>query len=153
MVLEGASKLVSGMTRRSDHLSPAQRSRNMAKVRGRDTAPEMRVRRALFAAGFRYRLHARHLPGRPDIVLPRYRTAVFVHGCFWHGHGCPRSRRPRSNQTFWELKLDRNIARDLKSRTELEAAGYRVVIVWQCELEAATTALVSDLERLRFRQS
>lgn len=137
------------MRRTPDHLTPEQRSRNMAKVRGRDTRPELKVRRALFAAGFRYRLHARNLPGHPDIVLARYRTAVFVHGCFWHGHGCRRSRRPRSNQEFWDRKLDRNLARDRRSQEDLAKAGYRVFVLWECELPSAIEKLIQELADLR----
>jgi len=90
----------------TDRVSPEQRSRMMAAVRGSDTLPELYVRKRLFAAGFRFRIHASKLSGKPDIVLPRLRTAVFIHGCFWHGHSCPRGKRPGSNVEFWNAKID-----------------------------------------------
>lgn len=121
----------------------------MAAVRTRDTEPELYVRRKLFAAGFRFRLHVRKLPGRPDIVLPRYRTAVFVHGCFWHGHACPRGARPTTNVGFWNAKLDANSHRDKRNRAALEAAGWRAIVVWQCELQEATAKLVKSLKAAR----
>src|SRR5690349_6557163 len=98
----------------------------MSRVRGRDTAPELRVRCALHAAGFRFRLHRRDLPGRPDIVLPAFRTAVFVHGCFWHAHDCPRGRRPASNSAFWAAKLEKNVARDRDAAAALVWLGWTV---------------------------
>jgi DNA mismatch endonuclease (patch repair protein) len=116
----------------TDKVSAADRSRMMSAVRGKNTKPELAVRSALFAAGYRYRLHRRDLPGSPDIVLPRYRMAVFVHGCFWHGHDCPRGRRPTSNVEFWNTKLDRNLLRDRVSRTALESAGWTVTTIWEC---------------------
>jgi DNA mismatch endonuclease (patch repair protein) len=133
----------------SDHLVPEQRSRNMAKVRSRDSLIEMRVRKALHGAGFRYVLHARHLPGKPDIVLPKYRTVVFVHGCFWHGHGCRRSKRPTTNRAFWDRKLDRNIARDAANRQDLEDAYWTVQIIWQCHLDEELPKLILQLKELR----
>lgn len=137
------------MSDRSDHLTPEQRSRNMAMVRGRNTRPEMQVRRALFRAGFRYRLHVRGLPGHPDIVLPRYHTVVFVHGCFWHGHGCRRSKRPASNRPFWDKKLDRNIERDRDSQDALREQGWNVAVIWGCSLETDLNMLVESLLRAR----
>ena len=124
----------------------------MAAVHGTDTAPELYVRRELFAAGFRFRLHVASLPGRPDIVLPRYRLAVFVHGCFWHSHLCARGKRPTSNTTFWNAKLDVNIRRDKRDRAALKSAGWRSVVIWQCELERASLRLVRRL-RARLRRN
>ncbi|MEQ8602766.1 MAG: very short patch repair endonuclease [Marivibrio sp.] len=119
-----------------DTLSPAQRRRAMQAVKGKDTKPEWALRRRLHARGFRYRLHDPRLPGKPDLVLPRRRTAIFVHGCFWHGHDCPRgSRRPATNQAYWEAKIARNRARDQAAEERLKAMGYRVLIVWECELK------------------
>jgi DNA mismatch endonuclease, patch repair protein len=118
----------------------------MSAVRVANTAPELLVRAALFAAGFRYRLNVAHLPGRPDIVLPRYKTVVFVHGCFWHGHHCARGKRPASNAAFWNAKLDGNILRDRRAKAALKAAGWRCVVVWQCSLKAATRRLVKRLD-------
>jgi DNA mismatch endonuclease (patch repair protein) len=129
----------------TDKVSAAVRSKMMAAVRGKDTGPKRAVRSALFSAGYRYRLHRRDLPGSPDIVLPRYRIAVFVHGCFWHGHDCPRGRRPASNVEFWNRKLDGNLARDRANAAALETAGWTVVIVWQCSAEEAIKRLLLEL--------
>lgn len=129
----------------ADRVGPAKRSEMMAAVRGKDTRPERAVRSALFHAGYRYRLHRRDLPGSPDIVLPRYRLVVFVHGCFWHGHDCPRGRRPASNVEFWNTKLDRNIERDRAARAALEAAGWSVVTVWECSAAHHIEHLLQDL--------
>jgi DNA mismatch endonuclease (patch repair protein) len=133
----------------TDKVSTADRSRMMAAVRGKNTRPELAVRSALFRAGFRYRLHRRGLPGSPDIVLPRYRVAVFVHGCFWHGHDCPRGRRPASNVEFWNTKLERNMARDRANRAALEAAGWTVAVIWQCSALDDTEHLLQQLAALR----
>lgn len=110
------------------------RSAQMALVRGRDTKPEMRVRKALHAAGLRYRLHDRRLPGVPDLTFPSRRIALFVHGCFWHRHpGCPAARLPKSRLDFWEPKLAGNAERDKRTRATLEAAGWKVIVIWECE--------------------
>jgi DNA mismatch endonuclease, patch repair protein len=130
-----------------DTVASTVRSRMMAAVRGKNTGPERAVRAALFAAGYRYRLHRRDLPGAPDIVLPRFRTAVFVHGCFWHGHACPRGRRPTSNVAFWDAKLNKNVERDRRSRLELRAAGWRVVVIWECSVAGGCRRLISRLRR------
>ncbi len=112
------------------------RSRIMAAVRGRDTAPELRVRRCLHAMGYRFRLHRRDLPGTPDIVLPRHRTCIFVHGCFWHRHpGCRKATTPKRNAEFWNEKFARNVARDEANGRDLMSAGWNVVILWECETE------------------
>lgn len=121
----------------------------MAAVRRVDTEPELYVRRKLFAAGFRFRLHVGGLPGRPDIVLPRYKTAVFVHGCFWHSHACPRGRRPTTNTGFWNAKLESNVRRDERNRAALKAAGWRPIVIWQCELQMASAKLVKSLKAAR----
>ena len=114
--------------------TPEQRSRTMRAVRSRDTAPEMIVRRFLHAAGLRFRLHDRHLPGVPDLVFPSRRVALFVHGCFWHQHpGCAASGRPQSRLDYWTHKLDGNVTRDQRRRAELEAAGWEVLVIWECE--------------------
>lgn len=113
-----------------------RRSAIMARIRSEDTVPEMLVRKMLHAAGFRFRLHRGDLPGKPDIVLPRYKVAIFVHGCFWHGHeSCRDGRRPKSNLDYWNRKLDRNRERDRRSQAKLEAIGWRPLVVWECELE------------------
>lgn len=106
----------------------------MARVRSADTGPEMIVRRLLHRLGFGYRLHRRDLPGRPDIAFIGRRKAIFVHGCFWHQHDCPRgSRRPRGNSSYWEKKLDRNVARDREALARLERLGWQSLVVWECE--------------------
>lgn len=113
----------------------AVRSRNMAAIRGKDTAPELAVRRILHAMGLRFRLHRKDLPGRPDIVLPKHRTVVFVHGCFWHRHeGCRYTRTPKTRQEFWQTKFAANVDRDRRNRTNLQQLGWRVIVVWECEL-------------------
>ena len=119
------------------HLSPTERSALMGKIRSKDTKPEMLVRRYLHGLGMRYRLHDTRLPGKPDIVLPSRRVVIFVHGCFWHWHGeaCGiRPGKPRTNPAQWEAKLQGNVARDERHRLALEAAGWRVLVVWECEL-------------------
>src|SRR5579859_220089 len=106
----------------------------MAKIRGKDTAPEKIVRRLLHKHGYRFRLHRKDLPGCPDIVLPKYRTVIFVHGCFWHGHRCKRGAKPSSNSTFWEDKINRNNQRDKAANKRLKSMGWRVLVLWQCQI-------------------
>ena len=120
----------------------------MARVRGRDTRPELTVRRALWSVGLRYRLHDKRLPGRPDIVFASRRIVVFVNGCFWHGHdGCPRHRIPKSRVDWWTAKIRRNIERDAEVCAALEAAGWKVFVLWECESEvpAKVEALASAI--------
>jgi DNA mismatch endonuclease (patch repair protein) len=118
-----------------DTLSPKDRSERMARVRGRNTGPERTVRSVLFSLGYRFRLHGADLPGRPDIVLRSRRSVIFVHGCFWHRHGCPNGRRmPKSRVAFWRTKLDGNAARDKRTRARLRRDGWRVLVVWECQL-------------------
>jgi DNA mismatch endonuclease (patch repair protein) len=126
-----------------------QRSRNMAAIRSRNTKPEVRVRRVLHGMGFRFRLHRKDLPGRPDIVLPKFRTAIFVHGCFWHCHRCKYgSVVPATRAEFWAAKRGGNVARDRRNRAELGRLGWRVVVVWECEVrtEAAAQAVVQKMK-------
>lgn len=121
----------------TDVFTPEQRSAVMRRVKGRDTGPELAVRRILRAAGIGYRLGGGGLPGKPDLVMKGRRTAVFVHGCFWHGHDCARgARQPKANAAYWTAKIDRNRARDAAARAALEAAGWRVVTVWECGMKA-----------------
>lgn len=119
----------------ADLFDPVTRSHIMAKVRSTDTLPELALRKALFRLGFRYCLHCAALPGKPDLVFPRYHAAVFINGCFWHWHGCRRSRMPAANAAYWHAKIDRNQHRDIKTRNELLFAGWRVLIVWECALK------------------
>ena len=112
-----------------------QRSRIMRAVKGKDTSPELTVRRLLHGAGYRYRLHRKSLPGKPDLSFPGRRKVVFVHGCFWHGHGCKRGNRPPTrNAAYWRDKISRNRARDARHAMALERAGWSVLAVWECEL-------------------
>lgn len=120
----------------TDIKSTAERSRNMAAIKGKDTKPEMIVRKYLFSRGLRFRVQVRKLPGSPDIVLPKYKTVIFVDGCFWHGHeGCKYFRLPKSNIDFWRTKIETNIARDSRTEAELKVLGWRVIRVWECELK------------------
>ena len=122
----------------TDVFTTEQRSAVMRRVKGRDTAPELAVRRILRAAGIGYRLGGAGLPGRPDVVMKGRRVAVFVHGCFWHGHDCARgARKPKANAAYWSAKIERNRARDAAARDALAARGWRVVTVWECEMKAA----------------
>jgi len=119
----------------ADKMSPEARSALMSRVRSKDTAPERMVRSLLHRMGYRFRIHQRSLPGTPDIMLRRHRTAIFVHGCFWHGHeGCRRSRLPETRRDFWEAKISRNIGRDSEAVAGLERLGIRVLVLWECEL-------------------
>lgn len=117
-----------------DSISQEKRSALMRSVRQKNTKPEVVVRKFLHRAGYRFRLHRKDLAGNPDIVLTKYRTAVFVNGCFWHGHSCPRGKRPATNTEFWDAKLSRNIERDRANYEKLEAQGWRVAVVWECEI-------------------
>jgi DNA mismatch endonuclease (patch repair protein) len=121
---------------RTDVFTPEKRSAVMRAVRSRDTAPEMTLRKALFARGFRYRVNVRTLPGSPDLVFPRHRAVLFVHGCFWHGHACKRGRNvPKSNADYWRAKIARNRARDRAAVAALRKMGWRVKISWECYLK------------------
>lgn len=127
-----------------DIVTPAKRSRMMAGIKGKNTSPEMAVRRLVHGLGFRFRLHRRNLPGSPDLVLPRLRKVIFVHGCFWHRHpGCRFAYTPKSRTEFWLTKLNANVRRDAVTRRALVDAGWKVLIVWECE--------VSDLSALSRR--
>ena len=120
----------------TDTVTPEQRSRVMASVRAFDTSPELVVRSMLHRMGFRFRVHRRDLPGRPDICFPKYKKVVFVHGCFWHGHRCAQGKRPASNQDYWNKKLDLNERRDEAAIRRLRKQGWRSLIVWECQLKS-----------------
>jgi len=127
-----------------DRFSPEQRSWIMSRVKGRDTHTELMVRRILHAMGYRFRLHYSKLPGKPDIALPRHRKVIFVHGCFWHSHpGCRRAARPSTRLEFWNKKLNGNVKRDKEVIQAIEAKGWRVLVIWQCQTR--------DVEGLRSR--
>ena len=117
-----------------DVLTPEQRRFNMSRIRGRDTKPELTLRRGLHALGFRFRLHRRDLPGRPDLVFPGRGAAVFVHGCFWHGHDCPMCRLPGTRTAFWTAKIQGNRDRDRRAVSALMTSSWRVLVVWECAL-------------------
>lgn len=119
----------------ADIVSPVVRSRMMSGIRGKDTRPELAVRSALHRAGFRFRLHRKDLPGRPDLVFPRYRAVLLIHGCFWHGHDCHLFKWPSTRQDFWRSKIEANIARDGRQRSALLNAGWRVGIIWECAIK------------------
>lgn len=123
-----------------DSLTPEQRSAQMSRIRGSNTKLEVLVRKGLHARGLRYRLGGAKLPGRPDIVLPKYRTVVFVHGCFWHGHGCPLYRLPKTRPEFWADKIGKNRIRDLRVTAELEALDWRVLTVWEYSLRGKSAS-------------
>lgn len=122
----------------TDSLSPEKRSRLMANIHGKDTAIEKKVRSLLHKKGYRFRKHVAGLPGSPDVVLPKYKSVIFVHGCFWHGHsGCIKGKLPTTRPTFWEDKRKANLERDARKISELINSGWRVAVVWQCALEKA----------------
>ena len=118
-----------------DNLDKNKRSCLMAKIKQKNTEPEIIVRHFLYSKGFRYRINLKSLPGSPDIVLPKYKTVIFVHGCFWHGHTCKAGHLPTSNLDYWKLKIEKNIERDRKKNEELEMQGWNVIVVWQCEVK------------------
>lgn len=134
----------------ADTKTPEERSKNMSKIRSTNTKPEELVRKYLFAHGFRYRKNDKRLPGKPDIVLSKYRTVIFVNGCFWHMHNCSRSRLPKSNLEYWKPKIKRNIERDLENYKALKDMGWKVVVIWECELkksvrEEKLTSLIQEI--------
>lgn len=123
----------------ADVLSKEQRSKCMSHIRSKDTKPEVLVRRFLFAHGFRFRLHRKDLAGKPDIVLPKYKTVIFINGCFWHGHSdCKFAALPKTNREFWTAKILGNIQRDKENYSQLSVSGWRVIEIWQCQLKPKT---------------
>jgi len=128
----------------ADTITPKRRSANMARIRSKDMKPELVVRRLVHSLGYRYRLHKKDLPGKPDLVFGPRRKVIFVHGCFWHQHeGCPEGRVPKSNRSYWAPKLNRNVERDQRVQRELADAGWDVMVIWECE--------TSDAEALKRR--
>lgn len=127
----------------TDNLTPTQRSQCMSRIKGKDTKPEKTIRSLLHRMGYRFRIHRRDLPGNPDIVLPKYKKVIFVHGCFWHGHeGCNRAKIPGSNKAFWHEKLSKNIERDRQNQKKIKILGWDYLIIWQCEIKKG------DLDKL-----
>ncbi len=120
----------------TDIFPPEKRSDIMRRIKGRDTRPELIVRKYLFSKGFRYRINVKRLPGKPDIVLRKYHTVIFIHGCFWHGHeNCSLASKPKTHSEFWTSKIARNKERDLKTRAKLKAMGWNTLVVWECQLQ------------------
>jgi DNA mismatch endonuclease, patch repair protein len=135
----------------ADVLTPEQRRLNMSRIRGRDTKPELLLRRGLHARGLRFRLHRKDLPGCPDLVFPRFCVAVFIHGCFWHGHECPMFKWPGTRTGFWRRKIEGNIERDRRAQTALAENGWRVLVIWECALRGrqrrSVTAVLDEIVR------
>ena len=132
----------------ADIVDPETRSRMMSGIRGKDTKPELALRRALHARGFRYRLHDKKLPGKPDLILPKFHAAIFVHGCFWHRHeGCKHATTPATRPEFWQAKFRENVERDQRNIDALLALGWRVAVVWECEIRKDLAEAVDRTER------
>lgn len=129
----------------ADVVTPEVRSRMMASITARNTKPEMMVRRALHARGYRYRLHAKGLPGTPDLVFPARKGVIFVQGCFWHGHDCHLFRLPGTRSEFWQDKIQNNVARDLRVRRQLASTGWRILDIWECALKGKTRIAFEDV--------
>jgi DNA mismatch endonuclease (patch repair protein) len=126
-----------------DVLSTEERSRLMRSVKGKNTAPELQIRSALHRAGYRFRLHRNDLPGKPDIVLPKYMTIVFINGCFWHQHtGCRKATIPKNNRSFWRKKLTRNVERDLQNHVQLRRLGWKVITLWECKIRKSVDVAI-----------
>lgn len=133
------------MTSGHDPLTPVQRQRNMSRIRAKDTKPELLLRRSLHAIGLRYRIHVRDLHGCPDLVFPRSRSVIFVHGCFWHGHDCPLFKMPATRTEFWSAKVAANQARDIKAVANLIADGWKVMTVWECALRGRARLDIAEV--------
>ncbi|CAM9289035.1 unnamed protein product, partial [Ectocarpus sp. 12 AP-2014] len=128
-----------------DPLTPEQRRLCMSRIKGKDTVPELLVRKPLFALGYRYRLHAKDLPGKPDLVFPKYGAVIFVHGCFWHGHDCHLFKWPSTRPDFWHRKIERNRQRDILSESLLTESGWRVLNVWECAIKGKSRRPLEDV--------
>ena len=133
----------------ADKIEKHRRSANMAKIRSKDTTPELKVRRILHKLGYRFRIHRTDLPGKPDIILPKHRVAIFVNGCFWHRHpDCREASRPKTNSQYWETKLNRNVERDVQNHSLLAEDAWKVIVFWECEIEQSD---VKSAELIQFR--
>ena len=139
-----------------DNLTPDQRKKTMARIKSKDTKPEIAVRRLIHRMGYRFRLHRRDLPGNPDLVFPKFRKVIFIHGCFWHGHHCRSGKnRPLSNRDYWDAKLDKNKARDKKNRRMLKKLGWETLVIWECQIADSSTLrkrIVEFLEKSEHAQ-
>lgn len=129
----------------TDTFDKVKRASIMRAVKSENTSPEIFVRRTFHAMGFRFRLHVKNLAGRPDLAFPRFKTVVFVNGCFWHWHGCPRTRLPSTNVKYWKSKISRNVKRDQKNYRKLRKEGWRVFIIWECKLDSGINRIASYL--------
>ncbi|MHB1687810.1 MAG: very short patch repair endonuclease [Ignavibacteriaceae bacterium] len=124
-----------------------KRSDVMRKIKGKNTKPELILRSALFKQGYRFRIHKKDLPGKPDVFLPKYKTIIFVHGCFWHYHkNCPEGRIPSTNSKFWKEKLEKNVVKDKRHNSQLRKLGWKVIIVWECEVEKKLEKILKKIE-------
>lgn len=133
----------------ADRISSEHRSWNMSRIKGKDTKPEVRVRKYLFSKGFRFRKNDKRYPGKPDIVLPKYKTVIFVNGCFWHLHdNCKNARIPKSHEDFWRAKLQKNVNNDKKNKEALESMGWQVIVLWECELEREFEIRMNEIIQL-----
>ena len=121
----------------ADTFTPEKRSWNMSRIRSKDTKPEEYVRKFLFREGFRFRKNDKRYPGKPDIVLPKYKTVIFINGCFWHAHTCSRAHLPKSNLEYWQPKIEKNKVRDEQNQKKLQDAGWKVITIWECELKTS----------------
>ena len=131
-----------------DRISKERRSWNMSRIRGQDTVPEKRLRSLLHRSGYRFRLHDPKLPGHPDVVLPKYHAVVFVHGCYWHRHiACPKATTPKSRTEFWQSKFNATVERDQRKAAELARLGWRVITVWECDLEKEPEAVIDSISQ------
>jgi DNA mismatch endonuclease (patch repair protein) len=128
-----------------DIVSSETRSRMMSGIRGKNTKPEILIRKVLFAQGFRYRIHDKNLPGKPDLVLPKYKAVIFIQGCFWHLHDCHLFKWPKSREDFWREKIESNKARDVKVIRDITASGWRILIIWECALKGKTRRSLEEL--------
>lgn len=133
----------------ADRLTPEKRSWNMGRIKGKDTSIEMKVRQYLFAQGFRFRKNDKRYPGTPDVVLPKYRTVIFVHGCFWHRHeGCKLAYTPKTRTEFWQAKFDKNMENDVRNKRLLEEAWWKVIVIWECEIKNDFEGTMVEVIRL-----
>ena len=131
----------------TDHLTPVQRSRNMRLVKSKDTAPELIIRKALFAKGFRYRVNFKELPGKPDLTFVSLKKVIFIHGCFWHRHGCKRSTFPKSNVKYWREKFENNTKRDEIVQDQLEDLFWKYLVIWECEINKDLQKVLLKIQR------
>ncbi len=129
-----------------DRISQEHRSWNMSRIRSKDTKPEMIVRSLLHRMGYRFRLHVKTLPAKPDIVLPKYKTIIFIHGCFWHKHSdCKEATTPKSNTAFWQTKLAKNVERDRKKKEKLKRLGWDIIVIWECEIKKSLDRVAATI--------